>query len=113
MNQLPLNCPDCGDANLSRRSFLKATAGIAAASALPAWAAPSPASKSETLVTTLYKSLSEEQRGKLCFAFDHPLRSKVDANWMINEPQKALLKADQQAMVRDIFNGLHSPEYAE
>jgi hypothetical protein len=64
-------------------------------------------------VTTLYKSLSEEQRTKLCFPFEHPLRLKVDANWMINQPQKKLLKADQQAMVREIFNGLHSPEYAE
>jgi hypothetical protein len=113
MNKRSLNCSDCADTNVSRRNFLKATAGIAAVSAIPAWAAPSPKSKSETLVATLYKSLSEEQRGKVCFGFDNPLRLKVDNNWMINKPQKELLNADQQAMVRDIFNGLHSPEYAE
>ncbi len=113
MNTRSLICPDCVETSLSRRDFLKATAGIAAVTALPAWAASSSKPKSETLVTTLYKSLSEEQRGKLCFAFDHPLRLKVDNNWMINKPQKELLNADQQAMVRDIFNGLHSPEYAE
>jgi hypothetical protein len=32
---------------------------------------------------------------------------------MINRPQAEMLNADQQAMVRDIFMGLHSPEYAE
>ncbi|MEQ1862715.1 MAG: DUF3500 domain-containing protein [Chthoniobacteraceae bacterium] len=111
MNTPSILCPDCGD--LSRRNFLKTTVAAAAASALPAFAAPTPKSKSETLVTTLFKSLSEEQRGKVCFAFDNPLRMKVDANWMINDPQKKLLGADQQAMVREIFNGLHSPEYAE
>lgn len=111
MNTPSIYCPDCGD--LSRRGFIKTTLAAAAASAVPAFAAPTPKSKSETLVATLYKSLSEEQRTKLCFAFDHPLRLKVDNNWMINEPQKKLLNADQQAMVRDIFNGLHSPEYAE
>jgi len=111
MNTPSILCSDCGD--LSRRGFLKTTIAAAAASTLPAFGAPTPKSKSETLVTTLYKSLSEEQRGKLCFAFDHPLRLKVDNNWMINEPQKKLLKPDQQAMVRDIFTGLHSPEYAD
>jgi hypothetical protein len=111
MNTPSISCPDCGE--LSRRGFLKTTLAAAAASTLPAFAAPTPKSKSETLVTTLYKSLSEEQRTKLCFPFDHPLRLKVDNNWMINKPQKELLNADQQAMVRDIFNGLHSPEYAE
>ncbi len=111
MNTPSILCPDCSD--LSRRDFLKTTIVAAAASTLPAFAAPTPKSKSETLVATLYKSLSEEQRPKLCFAFDDPLRLKVDNNWMINKPQKELLKPDQQAMVRDIFNGLHSPEYAE
>lgn len=111
MNTPSNYCPDCGD--ISRRGFIKTTLAAAAASAVPAFAAPTPKSESETLVATLYKSLSEEQRTKLCFAFDHPLRLKVDNNWMINEPQKKLLNADQQAMVRDIFNGLHSPEYAE
>jgi hypothetical protein len=111
MNPTPSPCPDC-DA-FSRRDFLKTTVAAAAASALPAFANPSPKSKSETLVTTLYKSFSEEQRGNLCFAFTDPLRLKVDNNWMINKSQKELLNADQQAMVREIFLGLHSPEYAE
>jgi hypothetical protein len=70
--------------------------------------------KSETLVTTLYKSLSEDQRKAVCFAFDHPLRSKVDNNWHIVDKKLAqFFTADQQQMVKEIFKGLHSPEYAE
>ena len=68
----------------------------------------------ETLVASLFKTLSDEQRKTMCFPFEHPLRSKVDNNWHIT---KATLKdgytKDQQAMVREIFLGLHSPEYAE
>jgi len=69
---------------------------------------------SETLVTTLYKSLSEQQRGKIVFPFDHPLRSKVDNNWHIT-PQRVGkdFTPDQQAMIREIFLKMHSPEYAD
>ena len=109
-------CSDC-DA-VSRRDFLKTTlGGIAAASAgglaLPHAAHAAAGGKSETLVATLFKSLSEEQRKAVCRPFDDPLRSKVDNNWMIADPLRKVFNADQQAMVREIFLGLHSPEYAE
>lgn len=68
----------------------------------------------ETLVTQLYKSLSEEQRKVVCFGFDHPLRSKVDNNWhIVDTPVGKLLKADQLDLVKQIFNSLHSEEYAK
>ncbi len=113
-------CQDC-ESHISRRRFLQTTlGGIAAVSAggiiLPrsGFAAPTMQSKSETLAATLYKSLSEEQRAAICFAFDHPLRSKVDNNWHIVPKSIAnFLNKDQQQMVREIFVGLHSPEYAE
>ncbi len=73
-------------------------------------AATAPAS--ETLAAQLFRSLGEEQRSKICFPFDHPLRSKVDNNWMITLSQDKVLNADQQDLVRQIFTGLHSPEYA-
>ena len=107
---------------LSRRRFLQTAAvGVAAvagsATALTprsVFAAPKPSSASETLVTTLYKSLSEEQRKEICFDFDHALRSKVDNNWHITDHHiSEFLNADQQAMVKEIFLKLHSPEYAE
>jgi hypothetical protein len=108
-------CPEC-DGQISRREFLKAAG--AAAVVLPfgavVEAADRPAAaKSETLVTQLYKSLSEAQRKELCFAFDHPLREKVDNNWQITKPTlDSGLTPDQRALVKDIFMGLHSEEYA-
>jgi hypothetical protein len=111
-------CPDCGS-EIPRRAFLKTAAtGLAAAAVagplntLAASAAKK--SASETLVTSLHKSLTEEQRNAICFPFDHPLRLKVDNNWHITKSKLTeSFTKDQQAMVKDIFDGLHSPEYAE
>jgi hypothetical protein len=65
-------------------------------------------------VATFYKSLTDAQKKAVTFPFDHPLRSKIDNNWNITDKKLAdFFNADQQAMVRAIFNGLHSPEYAD
>ena len=104
---------------VSRRTFLHTTvAGVAAGAIAPriltAAEAAAPAGSPETLVATLYKSLNDDQRAKLCFAFDHPLRSKVDNNWhIVKHTIGEVLTADQQSMVRDIFRGMHSEEYAD
>jgi hypothetical protein len=106
---------------ISRRQFLKSSATVAGAAALGALpgarllASTEPERpKSETLVGTLYKSLNEEQRKVVCFDFNHPLRSKVDNNWQItNKSITEFFNKDQQEMIRQIFLGLHSPEYAE
>ena len=116
---------DCCDStlSLSRRSFIKsAVTGLAAASAAPLPLLAGQSSKapvikpgsSETLVTTLYQSLTEDQRKAIVFPFDHPLRSKVDNNWHIT-PQRVGkdFTPDQQAMIREIFLKMHSPEYAQ
>jgi len=110
---------DCESA-INRREFLKTAAlgGVAAAAtigAAPKLFAEKPiaSSQPETLVTTLYKSLTDEQRKAVCFSFDHPLRQKVDNNWNIVEKKLDFFTADQQEMIRQIFRGLHSPEYAE
>src|SRR5262245_36229466 len=113
------SCDCCSE--ISRRQFLKTSTlavGAAAASALPGarliTRAEETKAKSETLVTSLYKTLTEEQRKAVCFGFDHPLRSKVDNNWQItNKTVTDFFNKDQQEMVRQIFLGLHSPEYAE
>jgi len=96
---------------MTRRDFLAVTS--AAAAAAPAMtAASAKKSTSETLVATLFKSLSAEQKSAVTFAFDHPLRSKVDANWHI-VPQTIgqYFQPDQQAMIREIFTGLYKPEF--
>ncbi len=98
--------------DVSRRDFLKATVGSIAAGSLPDSLRAEAAPTSETLVTQLFRSLSDEQKAQVCFAFDHPLRSKVNNNWMINKSQKETLAPDQRDLVRQIFLSLHSPEYA-
>ncbi len=106
-----MGCPDCE--GVDRRHFLK-TAALGTAGLAAAKAAAKYTGSSETLVTTLYNSLSPEQKTKVVFAFDHPLRSKVDNNWHIT-PYKIqeFFTADQQAMITEIFRGLHNPEFVD
>jgi hypothetical protein len=118
---------DHGDVN--RREFLKSTAAaltvgtVAASIPLGALAAEEPAkpdsaksasASSETLAAQLFGSLTAEQKKMIAFPFDHPLRGDVDNNWRITDARVGQhFTADQQALIRDIFQGLHSPEYAE
>ncbi len=119
-----MRCPDCDE--MDRRDFLKtvvvAGVGVATASAVPvqgntplaASSGPSLKERSETLVATLYKNLSPEQKQKIAFPFDHPLRSKVDNNWRITPVTVGeFFTPDQQAMISEIFRGLHDPEFVE
>jgi hypothetical protein len=99
--------------SLSRRDFITRSAQAAAAGILgSAYAAETKAAASETLVQQLYGSMDEAQRKALCFGWNHPRRLMVDNNWHIT-PQKIrdVLKADQQELVREIFDKLHSDEY--
>jgi hypothetical protein len=107
--------------SMNRRDFLKTTAtGLAVASLAPLGAAAAGSSGAarkdspESVVASFYKSLSEEQRKEIVFPFDHKDRSKVDNNWFINEHRvgSGFYSKDQQAMVREIFAKIHSPEYA-
>src|SRR5688572_30867247 len=118
MKTLAESC-QCGGPIVTRRDFLKTTVSgvaLAAAGSAPLLhaAAARKGSQPETLVATLYKSLSEEQRKSVAFPFDHPLRVKVDNNWHITDKKLSdFFTADQQAMVKEIFMGIHSEEYAE
>jgi hypothetical protein len=119
------SCPDCD--GLTRRELWKTVGGVAIASALPLSVLVTPrpvsaaeeaaqkaaaAAKPETLVKSLYDSLTSEQKSTVAFPFDHPLRSKVDNNWAIVKPRiREFFTADQQAMISDIFRGVHSEEY--
>ena len=123
-----MRCPDCDDVNRTepdRREFLKAVTagsiGLATTVALPglhssaaAMSKPASFGSSETLVATLYKSLTPQQQQVVAFPFDHPLRSKVDNNWHIT-PEKIgeFFTADQQAMIDEIFRKLHNPDYVD
>ncbi|OYW72019.1 MAG: hypothetical protein B7Z37_26095 [Verrucomicrobia bacterium 12-59-8] len=97
---------------VNRRDFITRSAQVAATGLLSsAFGAPSTAT-SETLVQQLYGSMDETQRKTLCFDWSNPRRLQVDNNWHIT-PQKIrdALKPDQQDLVREIFDKLHSDEY--
>jgi hypothetical protein len=109
----------------SRRGFLKqagalalTTAGVAVLPASPVLAIPDKKSP-ETLVKRLYDTLSIEQKKQVCFAWNHVdekrglLRTRIENNWKITKPsiKGSFFTADQQAMIRDIFEGMTNPHW--
>ena len=102
--------PNDQSGRMNRRQFVQ-TAGLGALT-LATGAAGTPSPSSETIVSQLYDSLSADQRSKVTFSFDHPLRSKIDNNWHITPHRIGdFYTAGQQAMIRDIFRGLHNPDF--
>lgn len=113
--------------SVDRRTFLTATGGIVAASAMPAgklWAKPAASAtvvQPETMVKTLYESLSPAQREAMCFAWDHVdaerglLRTRVGANWNVVDQtvDSKFYTEDQHAMVRKIMEGIYSEEWID
>ena len=106
--------------SVSRRKFLRTSTVAAASAILPFGAVTYPVAatehklpKSETLVKTLYASLSEKQRSNVCFDFDHKLRHEIENNWFIVKDHRVgkSYNKDQQAMIREIFMNMHSEEY--
>lgn len=106
-----------------RRNFLKSSAAaLAAASTCTASAMAArhtSTSDSETLTKVLYESLSDAQRGKVCYGWDHVdpkrglLRTRVANNWMINEQEinSDFYTAEQRDLIRKIFEGVVDPEW--
>ena len=114
----------------NRRVFLRTTAAALAASSRPDFllsAAPADprasAAKpaSESIVKLLFESLTPEQRKEICFPWDHVdpkrglLRTRVENNWRITKPaiKSDFYTADQQAMIRAIFEGIIKPDWHE
>ncbi|MDG2214439.1 MAG: DUF3500 domain-containing protein [Verrucomicrobiota bacterium] len=101
----------------SRRDFLKTTSvGLTLAAAGPLASIgvaekKKKVSSPETLTAKLYKGLNEKQRKAICFPWEHPLRSAINNNWHITKTAVGDMEDDQIDLVKDIFNGLHSPEY--
>lgn len=101
---------------MNRRTFLQRSALSASAlcGVAPTLEAASAAIEPETVVKSLYDSLSDVQREALVFDFDHSLRTKISNNWHITKQRiGSFLDEDQNAMVREIFLKAHSGEYAE
>jgi hypothetical protein len=127
MSEPTRRCPDCDADDLDRRRFLQtvaasaATLGALTQSRSPLFAAPKPTSAAETVVKGLFDSLTEDQKKKVCFAWDHKdpkrglLRSFVSNNWNIT-PQ--MIRSDfytqkQQLLIHDTYKALLNPEWLE
>ncbi|MCA9139143.1 MAG: DUF3500 domain-containing protein [Planctomycetales bacterium] len=106
--------------NLSRRTLLKAagvSVGMLAATQLGQRSSTLLANQTETdcMTMQLYKSLSDQQRQKVCLAVDHPRRQFV-SNWWYIHPDNRIPNTftdEQQELIQNIFDSLHNPEYVE
>ena len=102
------------ESNQTRRKFITSTLATSAALSLQSVSKNKKLYSSETLVTQLYKSLTQKQKSEICFDFDHKLRLAVDNNWHITKPRlNNSYTPEQQALVKEIFMGLHSEKYAK
>src|SRR4051812_2478289 len=115
MRRKTSSCSDC-DSSTDRRLFLQATAAAVAAATLPierfAYAAPATKSAAETVAGRLFESLSADQKKAVCFGFDDPLRSKVNANWHITKPtiSSDFYTKDQQKLIDEIVRKVTSED---
>ncbi len=106
----------------NRRRFL-ATAGTTASviglaaiqSDAVAVEQPGKAASSDSLPMQLYKSLSDEQRARVCLPVDHPRRHFVSNWWYIHPEHRipATFNREQQELIQKIFDSLHSEEYLD
>jgi hypothetical protein len=89
-----------------------------AAVSLPADSPP------ESVAKLLYESLSDQQKNKICFAWDYIedsgdmrglLRTRVANNWNITEPTigSDFYNKDQQEMIKHIFEHIIQPGWHE
>lgn len=117
-------CPDCdssGASQFTRRQFVGVAAAAATAAPLVPAALANAKTKSstpESLVASLYRSLSEEQKKTVCFDWNHKdkrgiLRTHVSNNWHITKPTIAsnFFNKDQQDQIEAIFLGLYDVEW--
>ncbi len=120
MNPSQMNSPQPRNSELDRRKFLTTVGGMAvAAAASPLMlggrivqAAPTPDSTAETAVARLYQSLSDAQKQTIAMPFDHPLRSKISANWHITKPliRDDFYTTEQRAIVDEIVRNITSAD---
>lgn len=126
MSEFERTCPDCD--NVDRRDFLRGISAAALAATTggvllgdQAQAAPTPKSSSETYVKKLYETLTDTQKSKICFAWDHTekrrglLRTHVSNNWQITEPQirGEFFTKDQQEIIRAAYENMFNPEWVK
>lgn len=114
---------------VNRRNFLAVGGAIGVSAALP-WVSSAQQARAADLLTGkvataenavehLFATLSEAQRQKICFPWDHMdakrglLRTHVANNWQITEPevQSDFYNSEQQALIRKVFEGMIRPDW--
>ncbi len=116
-----VHCPECEEETLSRREFIRTSAGAvaltAAAIAAPETAVaqrrgPLKTGSAESLVKALYNTLTPKQREITALPWDNPRRKMISANWAIVEQKIGdVFNPDQQAMIRGIMKDVTSEEW--
>jgi hypothetical protein len=108
----------------NRRAFLKTTGAAAVAAAVtgefraPVLAAAE-ARPPETVVKALFDTLTDQQKSKICFAWDYQdpqrglLRTRISNNWHITQPtiNSEFFTGEQQKLIREIFEGMIQPHW--
>ena len=102
---------------VNRRSFLKTTGAAAALAQLGGFSDLVLANENQrdSLPMQLYKSLTDEQRTKVCLPIDHP-RRKFVSNWWYIHPDYRIpntFDAEQQELIQRVFDSLHSEEHQD
>lgn len=100
--------------NITRRQLIKSL-GVSTAALATAGLSETSANavKTDSLPMQLYKSLSDEQRDKICLPINHPDRRKVSNFWYLHPSHRIpnTFDKDQQELIQDIFDSLHSDEH--
>jgi hypothetical protein len=70
---------------------------------------------SDSLPMQLYKSMTDEQRAKVCSPINDPKRQYISNWWYIHPDHRipSTFNDEQQKLIRTIFDSLHSDEYME
>ena len=109
--------------SIDRRGFLTAAGAAVSLAATSAWAAAGPAGgaprAADALVGDLYTSLTPRQKETVAldWNYQHPqrglLRTRVEANWRVTDPaiDSPFYSADQQALIRAIFEQIIQPDW--
>ena len=108
--------------SLARRDFLAASGAAGLATLLPHTkqvAAATAGTTPETSVARLYAALTEKQRQVVCFDWGYTdperglLRTRVANNWQITKPevQGDFYTAEQQVLIREVFEGIVQPDW--
>ncbi len=106
--------------SLSRRKWVKTVGVGAAALAVAQCGKYTPKIRADEVATDslpmqLFKSLTDEQRQKICLPVDHPSRQYVSNWWYIHREYRipSTFNPEQQELIKKIFDSLHSDEHQD